>query len=124
MKYNYHKYVGTYPLDNKNFACYCWATSFEDAQNRFDAWNIGAKCEGVYTNNMYRPVDINEPGFEHFLIYVAFLAISSGKYGPEILADNGAIHEMMHIKEGVVNTTNDDHYGNFNKILKELSLCP
>ena len=89
-----------------------------------DAWNIGADVHGVLDDdaNPHVPMPGDE-GFHHWLIYVAWLALRSDTVNVNTLADDGTIHEAMHLHEGVP-TVGDDALERYLDLCRKLHLLP
>lgn len=88
-------------------------------------WGIGAILLGKSDRT---DVAIPVPGendFEHWLVYFAWLAIASGEASAlSLLADDGLVHELMHLHEGVVLVGDDDPMIGYRRLAQKLGLLP
>lgn len=116
------RYEGTYPTHHGQFACFCTADSFDQAQQRMDTWNIGATVTGVLEIEARVPVP-TESGFEHWLVYLMWLGMSAGLLGVDALRDDGLIHDLMHLHEGV-DLVADDPMPQYLELCRKLFQLP
>ena len=118
------KFLTEYTLGvGVRFGSYLWAHDYDDAAyiaDRRGAGEIVLGTTDAVSSVIPQPGD---PGFCHWLMYVAWHAVKFGKDAASLFQDDGVIHEMMHLHEGVP-VVGDDPTGEYMALLRELRLIP
>ena len=95
------RFVGFYPRSGTKFSCYVVAPNWQDAEKKMRSWRVGAEVDGDAGKCSGKPILPGGKHFDHWIIYYAWIAASAGLLDlVDALADDGLIHELMHLHEG------------------------
>lgn len=101
MSDKYFYFFTEYFEGEHKFGSYIVARDALEAEIFTEDRQLGEKITSCPTKLTRKLPDPLSKGFPHWLIFVSYIAIKSGKYSPGILSDRGIIHETLHLSYAV-----------------------